>query len=852
VTVRFEQAAAGLLEPDPQARSGSLPGDKGDALAGTVHGGGIGAFPQGGAGIQIGRHIDIIQLLPRPVTMRHSLPPDEAAFTGRDEEVGRISAEVSEAASAGGRAAIQVIVGMAGVGKTALAVHLAHRLRAQFPDRQLFVNLHGHTPGQVPVPPEDALAGLLAAVGVDARLLPDDLWSRAGLWRDRIAEQRILLVLDDASSSSQVAPLLPGDQESLVLVTSRRSLADLPGAIMPVHLEALPPDQASEMFLRLAPRAAAGPAAAIAELVGVAGYLPLAISLLARMYARHPSWTLADLASETRGSLLTLAAENVSVGAALELSYRHLTSGQQQFLRRLGLHPGTTVDAFAAAALAGVSLQEAARYLAALCGGGLLTEVNDRRYGMHDLIRRFAENLAAGDPAADRDQALERLLDYYQHAASTADAQLSRRSRTITAPAAATTLPAPVPDLTDREKALAWARIERANLLASLDYAARTGQFARTVALTASLATVLRLDGPWTDAISRHSAAVQAARHLGDRLGEAEALRSLGAVRLLTGDYLDAAEALVTALGIFRDLGDRPGQARALSDLGGVRLLTGDYPEAAEALEAALATSRDLGDQPGQADALRSMGAVLRLRGDFPAAVASLTAALRIARDLGDRLSQGSALSDLGGVRLLTGDYPEAADHLVAALTIFHDRGDQLGQARALINLGAVQRLTEDYAAATATLQEALDICRYLGDRLGQASALVNLGAVQQLTGDYTAAATTLEETLRIYRDLGDLGGEADALNEAGTLFLARGDPALAEAYHRQALEIARKIGSPWSEAHALAGLGRCALAVGRIAAAAVYLRQSQGIFARTSPAEAAAITAELDSLAEA
>ena len=319
---------------------------------------------------------------------------------------------------------------MPGVGKTALAVHAAHRLRDRFPDRQLFIDLHAHTPGQHPAPPAAALAELLTAAGVDARYLPADLDGRAMLWRDRLAGQRALLVLDNAASSDQVAPLLPGGDGCLVLVTSRRYLGDLPGAVAPVLLEALPPDQAQLMFARLAPRAATEPEAAVPELTRLAGYLPLAISLLARVYAKHPSWTLADLARETTASLLTLAAEKASVAAAFEVSYRDLAPGQQQFFRRLGLHPGTTIDGYAAAALAGIPLPEAIRQLDALHSEGLLTESGYRRYGMHDLIRRYIQDRAATDPATGRDQALQHLLDYYQHTAAAAEARLARQPRT--------------------------------------------------------------------------------------------------------------------------------------------------------------------------------------------------------------------------------------------------------------------------------------------------------------------------------------------------------------------------------------------------------------------------------------
>jgi tetratricopeptide (TPR) repeat protein len=760
--------------------------------------------------IQIGTQF-IQPLPPSGLAVRYSLPPDATAFTGRYDELNVITTAVTEAATSSRVVAIHAIGGMPGVGKTALAVHVAHRLRGRFPDQQLFIDLHAHTPGQDPARPEAALAGLLTAAGVDARYLPEDLAGRAGLWRDRMAGQRALLVLDNAASSAQVTPLLPGGEDCLVLVTSRRHLGDLPGVVVPVLLHALPPDQAQEMFLALAPRAGTTPDAAVRELVGLAGCLPLAISLLARVYAWHPSWALADLIRETKASLLTLAAEKDCVAAAFDVSYRCLARGEQEFFCRLGLHPGITTDAYAGAALAGIPLQDAARYLDRLHGEGLLIEAGYRRYGMHDLIRRYSRDHAAADPAAERDQGLEHLLDYYQHTAELAEALLARQSRSRAAPGAVIARPIAVPSLPDRARALSWARAERGNLLACLDYVTGIGHHARVASLTAAVAALLRQDGPWTDAITRHAAAVQAARHLGDRIGEADALTNLGDAHHLTGDYPGATRALEEALGIYRDLGDRLGQAGALKDFGVVRYLTGDYPGGAGALEEALGIYRDLGDQLGQANALNYLGALRMHSGDHPGATEVLDEALRIYRDLGYRLGQANALNDTGVVRYLTRDYPGGAE----------------------------------------ALEEALGIYRDLGNRLGQAGALNHLGAVRRLTGDYPGAAEALEEALRIYRDLGDEGGEVEVVNQVGTLYRVRGDLDQAGACHQRALDLAREIGSPWDEANALAGLGRCARAAGDAAAAEADLRQALEIFQRIGGGEAADVAADLDALTD-
>jgi tetratricopeptide (TPR) repeat protein len=776
--------------------------------------------------------------------VRYSLPPDTAAFTGRGGELDRITAAVAGAAQAGGVVVVGAIDGMPGVGKTALAVRVAHLLSDQFPSRQLFINLHGHTPGREPMAPQDALAGLMAATGMDLRFMPGDLDGRAALWRDKMAGQRALLVLDNAANSAQVAPLLPGGGDCLVLVTSRRHLGDLPGVTVPVLLDVLPADQAAQMFTRLAPRAAASPAA-VADVVRLAGLLPLAVSLLARVFARHPSWTLADLAADTRAGLLTLSAENSSIAAAFELSYRHLDVAQQRFFRLLGLHPGGTTGSYAAAALTGTSPAQATRLLDELHGEGLLIETAYRRYSMHDLLRRYARDHAAADP--DHDQALDRLLDYYQHTATTAQDRLAHQTRP--GPPPAVPAPAAAQVFEDAGQALAWARAARDSLLACLDHVTREGQHARVIALTAALAELLRRDGPWTEALNRHAAAVGSARHLGDRLAQANALIDLGTVRREIGDYQGAARDQEEALAISRDLGDRLGQANTLRHLGTVRYQTGDYQGAAADQEEALAISRDLGDRLGQANTLNNLGTVRRMTGDYQNAVSDQEQALAIYRDLGSRLGQANTLRNLGTVRRMTGNYQGAAGDLTEALAIYRELGHRLGQANALSELGTVRRETGDHQGAAGYQEQALAIYRDLGSRLGQANALSELGTVQRETGDYQGAADHEEQALAIYRDIGDRGGEARVLNETGTLHRLSGELAEARAQHQQALELARAIGSAWQEAQALAGLGRCAAAAGHPAEARALLERAHVIFHRIGAADAFAVAAEIDTL---
>jgi tetratricopeptide (TPR) repeat protein/transcriptional regulator with XRE-family HTH domain len=794
-----------------------------------------------------GRPLEIASQAAAATAMR-SLPRDVASFTGRQGELELLA---DAAVAAGGAVGIHAIGGMAGVGKTAFAVHAAHHLASRFPDGQIFLQLYGHTPGQQPADPADALASLLLATGVPAARIPPGLEARSALWRDQVAYKQLLLVLDDAASSEQVRPLLPGAGGNLVLVTSRRHLSALDD-VMAISLDTLPPGEAAALLVRLAGRAglSAGDPG-VHEIIGLCGYLPLAIGMVARQLRHHPAWSAAGRAAElasARDRLGLMETENLSVAAAFDLSYAAFGPDQQRLFRRLGLHPGMDIDAYAAAALDGIGLSAARHGLEALYDQYLLTEPAQGRYRPHDLIREHARALAHRlDPEQDQDAAIARLLDYYQHTAAAADAHIIRRTRPGQAADGAE--PATAPVLADQEQALAWVRTERGNLLACLDYATAAGQHTRVIALTAGVSGLLQRDGPWADATVRYAAAVQAAQQIRNSLSHANTLTDLGGGLRMIGEYAAAAHALEEALSIYRDLGDRLGQANALHYLGLAWPMTGDYPAAVHALEEALSIYRDLDDRLGQANVLNPLGAILRVTGDYPAAMQAHGSALSLYRDLDDRRGQANALLDLATARGLTGDYPGATQAVKQALAISRDLGNRLGLANGLSYLGYVLRQTGEYPASVRALEEALGIYRDLRDRHSQANALGYLGGTLRLMGDYPAAALALDEALAIYHDMGDRGGSAEILNERGTLYRVSGELALAQAFHQQSLELSREMGSSWDEAHALAGLGRCALADDQAEQARDLLRQALEIFQRIGAAEAADLLTELNAV---
>jgi tetratricopeptide (TPR) repeat protein/transcriptional regulator with XRE-family HTH domain len=723
------------------------------------------------------------------------LPRDIAAFTGRQAELARLMGTLNAMAAGGGVVGICAIDGMAGIGKTTFAVHAAHRLAGMFPDGQFFLPLHAHTAGQRPVEPADALASLLLTARVPAAQIPPGVDARAGRWRDQVAGKKILLVLDDAAGYEQVRPLLPGTAGSLVLVISRRRLTALEDATV-ISLDTLPPGEAAALLARLAARAGihAGDAA-VREITRLCGYLPLAIGMIASQLHHHPAWTAADLAAELAAAedrLAFMQAETLSVAAAFDLSYADLTAGQQRLFRRLGVHSGSDIDAYAAAALDGTDLAAARRHLDGLYDHYLLTEPARGRYRLHDLLREHARALADhGDPA-DAGAAAGRLLDYYAHTAAAAGRHIET-GITATARPLPGEPPAVAPPLSTAGQASAWLDAERANLHAAVGYAAARGRPGHAIAIPAAISGFLFARGHWDQSAALHRAALATARLVGDRAGQAGALHKLGLLQEVTGDYPAAAASHQQALALYRDLGDRLGQASALNQRGVVQWLTGDYP----------------------------------------AAAASHQQAIALYRDLGHRVGQAMAISDLGEVQRLTGDYPAAAASQQQALDLFCALGHRMGQANALLSLGEVQRLAGDYPAAAANQQQALDLFCDLGHRMGQANATGNLGMVQLRTGDYPAAAASLTAALGMFRDIGYRGGQAEVLNYLGEVLARSGESRQARDHYAQALAIAREISAPVEEARALEGLGHCLLHDGNPGQAATHLQQALTIYRR-------------------
>ena len=696
------------------------------------------------------------------------LPAAPEHFIGRDIELDQLAAFAQGSDPASSTVVISAIDGMAGIGKTALAVHTAHRLAEKFPDGQLFLDLRGYTQGHPPRTAEEALSWLLGALGVPPQSIPADGEQAAALYRQRLSATRTLIVLDNAASEAQVRPLLPGSGSCLVLVTSRRRLKGLDDAHS-LSLDLLPPPDAVALL-----RAVAGPGRIPADdplagkIARLCGYLPLALRISGALLRHRPAWSLehlAELLRDQRQRVSVLSDGDRELAGVFDLSYANLQAPHQRLWRSLGLVPGPDLDAYAAAALVQVEPAAATGLLENLVDHNLLNAYAPGRYRLHDLLRAHARALAT-DPEFEREAALDRLLHYYAHTAQSASILIARYPR----PQPDGPAPAHRPTLTEQDAARTWLRTERPDVEAAYAHACTYGLDGHAIALAAGLANILRTDGPFTRAREIHQTAAEMAERLSHPAAHANALIDLGLVRQLTGNYPEADDAYNQALELFHALGHRYGEALALANLGCVRHLIGDYPGAGDALTRALELYRALGHRLGNAGAVAELGYVRFLTGDYPEAVDALAQALELYRALGHRQGEATALTYLGRVRFLTGDFPRAGDALARATEILRALGDRGNEAVALNDYAAVLAATGQRAHALALYRQALAVHRELNKPDDEAVSLEGIAECHLATGDPTQGTAHLHDALEIYQRLGMASGERRVQNRLDDL----------------------------------------------------------------------------------
>jgi tetratricopeptide (TPR) repeat protein/transcriptional regulator with XRE-family HTH domain len=650
------------------------------------------------------------------------LPPDIEDFTGREDALERLRVRMADRPSGSTAVVITGAVGKAGVGKTALAVHVAHQLRPEFPDGQLYVNLRGAEAQALA--PAEVLGRFLRALGVEGQCLPQDVDSRAGLYRSLLADRRMLVVLDNAADEAQVRPLLPAGAGNAVLVTSRVRLAGLTPAEA-IDLGVLPPEQAVELLGKIvgADRLAAESGAA-SQLAALCGYLPLALRIVGARLAAKPHWRvqrLADRLGAHHRRLDELAVGDLEVRASFALSYRGVGEAERRAFRLLGLLEVPDFAPWMLAALLDVPAPDAEEIAERLADAQLLDTVGEDaagqiRYRCHDLLRLFARERLATDETPDiRRAALERTLQIYFTRAHAAVRQLRLRPPELRDGAAA--IPRdPVDGLAGSYK---WLAAEHTGLAVSLEQVWREGLGRLGQALTSLLADFFEVYVCWDEWEHTHEVALRAARLAGDRHAEASLLRGLGDLRRCQDRPPEAVAHFTRSNAIYRELEDVPGEADSLTGLARTYRRQGLLTEAAACFERVLELSRGLADADREAKAALFFAKVRRQQGQPAEALALLSRC----RDIFRSVDSGGyvAYTDLmiGVLCSELGEHERAAGHLQQALAFAQALGDPRWEAYGLLNLGVITLARGSHDEARHHLGQSLVMYERAGDRHG-------------------------------------------------------------------------------------------------------------------------------------
>jgi tetratricopeptide (TPR) repeat protein/transcriptional regulator with XRE-family HTH domain len=696
------------------------------------------------------------------------LPRPPADFTGRTDELTRLRELIDPPGRADEmRLVVGAIDGMAGTGKSALAIQVAHQLADgdAFPDGQLYVNLRGATVGLQPLEPVDALGRMLRSLGLDPAAIPADVEEAAARFRSLAAERRMMVLLDDARSAEQVRPLLPASPTCVVLITSRQMLASLEG-VRSLHLDVLSHEEALRLLGLIAGRErVAVEARAAAELVHWCGRLPLAIRIAGARLAARPTWSIGDLAgalADATRRLEALQVGEVTVRASFDVSLQALQDSPDPVDRAaaaafglLSLPDGPDVGVETAARLLDQPAPAVHAVLERLVDAQLLETLRPGRYRFHDLVRVYARaHVADQHPEPVRTAALTRAIGFAIGTTWQAAAILPSGAWHLTTADARWT--GGGLGFRDAPEALGWLEAERANLMAASAQAAADALGRRptlpselTGQLAAALYSFFEVRSYWHDQAHVNQAALEVARHTGDLAGEAAALNDLGMAHDRLGHDEEGGVCLRGGLAIFRRLGDRRGEATSLLHLSLNQAWQGRYTEAMAGQRESLAIFREIGDRSGQADSLRTLASIHGRLAQYGEATECLRECLAISRELGDRLSEAAALTNLGIVSRHLGRLDEAVSHLRSSLSIFR-AFDHRGQANSLHDLGVAYAQMGRHEQALECLREALLLFGELGNRRGQAVALRDLGDAFQAIGRDTESREAWSEGLAI------------------------------------------------------------------------------------------------------
>jgi DNA-binding SARP family transcriptional activator len=712
------------------------------------------------------------------------VPADVGGFTGRQRVLRQLDGLLP---SRGPAVAIVTIAGTPGVGKTALAVHWAHRVRDRFGDGQLYVNLRGHAVGE-PVRAIDALARFLHALGVPAEQVPTDVEEAAALYRSVLADRRMLVLLDNAHHPDQVRPLLPGAPGCLVLVTSRDALTGLVArdGARGVRLDVLGVDEARALLVHLlgAERVQAE-AAAVTELAELCARLPLALRITAANLGEHTVAEYCDLLRNGNrlGTLQVDGDEQAAVRAAFDLSYAALPADARRLFRLLGLVPGPDVTVETAAALAGVDAHTADRLLTRLAAAHLVDRHAADRYGCHDLLRLYASERGEQEDAQPALAAAEqRLYDWYLRTVDAAATLLYPQMRHLPVPPADGEVHART--FADNTAALAWLDAERHNLVAAV----RHRRFPVVSLLADALRGYFWVSMYTVDWLAVANAGLAAAEASGDLTAQTGAFLSLADANFRLGHHRQAIDFSTRALDTAQRTGWAEGEAAALNNLGNLHAVSGKLREAVEFHQTALALNQRIGRVPSQFHNLGNLGIAYQHLGELHTALRRYTEALAISREIESAHAEAAKLTDLGSVLRDLGRLVEARDHLQLAVTKNREVGDRGVAVEAGNGLAVVLSDMGDQDAALEHAQSALTTAREAGYRHGEVDVLNTLGMIHLRLGRRGAALDHHQQAFALAVDMSHRYGETRALIG---LAAARPDAAAAD----QAIDQAARVG---------------------------------------------------------
>jgi DNA-binding SARP family transcriptional activator len=655
------------------------------------------------------------------------LPAAGRHFAGRSAELAALSGLLEEATEASGPVALAAITGMAGTGKTSLAVYWAHEVAERFPDGQLYVNLRGFGPAGNPVTPEEAIRGFLDAFQIPRQQIPATLDGQSSLYRSVLAGRRVLVLLDNARDAAQVRALLPGSAGCFALVTSRgqlTGLAAVEGASL-LALTVLTRKDAQELLRKRlsSSRATGGPAiggTAADELIELCARLPLALTIATARAATRPGLPLAAVVAELRTArsrldVLDTGDPAANLRAVFSWSYQNLGPVAARLFRLSGVAVGPDITVPAAASLAGMPAAEASRALDDLTRANVLSEHARGRFSCHDLLRAYAaERAAAEETARERAAAAGRLLTWLLHTAAAATRVVNPRRRHVpVGPAVSGCEPLAFGTYDD---ALAWLDAERVSLIAAVGESARRGRHETAWQLAIVLWDLFDVRGHLGDWIAVLTTGLASARFLRDRAAEAWLLSHLAIARSRAGEYSEAIACHQQSLAIRRETGDRHGEAAILANLGRTYREAGLPEQSMAALQEALAIFRDIGQRSREGIVLGNIGETCRLLGRFTESIAFGNEAVAIHRETGDRSEQGLAMTLLARTYLQLGQMGDAIRQARHGAELMRQLGHQAVEAEALTVLGQALLSDGQTSGARRSLQDAATIFALLGD----------------------------------------------------------------------------------------------------------------------------------------